>query len=130
MVTICKKAGLWILLICMLAALNGCRQNPTEEELFAKLVDHFVSRGYTCRIEAVPEEQNVPIYKASAWRRLMLDDEEVLVYFDESNRADYLLDGIDQTPYTYAGRMRLRFLVLYEGQDPGVLDALAQLPAD
>ena len=130
MATNLKKIFLLILLACTALTLNGCRENPSEEKLYAKLLDHFERRGFTCILSEAEADRNVPIYNASAWRRLTVDEEDILVYFDESNRADYLLDGIDQTPYTYAGRMRLRFVLLYAGENESLLEALRALSAD
>jgi len=70
----------------------------------------------------------VPIYKASSWKKLMLSDEEVLVYFDESNRADYLVSGIDPAGYSFVGPFGLRFVLVYQGADSGVLEALNAMP--
>ena len=130
MVKIMKKTLLLILMLCAVAALNGCKGNPSEEQLYSKLLSHFARHGFTFTLSEIAEDRSVPIYHASAWRKLTADQEEVLVYFDESNRADYLLDGIDQTPYTYAGRMRLRFILLYEGENEALLEALRELPED
>ena len=57
----------------------------------------------------------------------MVDDEEVLVYFDESNRADYLSEPIDET-YGHVARFGLRFVVVYPGMDEGVIEALESMP--
>lgn len=44
--------------------------------------------------------RDVPIAGPEAWDSLMLDGrEEVLVYFDESNRADYLSGRVDTERY-------------------------------
>ena len=55
----------------------------------------------------------------------MLDGKEtVLVYFDESNRADYLSGLIDKDEYGRVAHFGLRFVLVYDGSDPDVLDVL------
>ena len=85
-----KKCLLALVLLATALCLCSCKENPTGEELFGKLVGHFASSGFTCVLEPVEAGRAVPIYNASVWYSLKLDGEEVLVYFDESNRADYL----------------------------------------
>lgn len=117
-----------VLVICC-ALLCACKQNPTEEVLFAKLLDHFQQRGYSCTLSRVEDTgRDVPIYKASVWHSLMLDGEEVLVYFDESNRADYLSEPIDESVYGHKARMGLRFVLVYPGENEGIVQALKELP--
>lgn len=125
-----KKTALAALILCVLL-LTGCRQNPTEEQLFAKLIAHFEDRGYVCTLSPLTQTQpdrDVPIYRAEVWRRLMADDEEVLVYFDESNRADYLSASIDESVYGHVSRFGLRFVVVYSGEDRGIIEALESMP--
>ena len=54
--------------------------------------------------------------------------EEVLVYFDESNRADYLSGRVDAERYGLATRFGLRFVLVYGGEDEGVREALENIP--
>lgn len=125
-----KKCWICLGLAVLLMALCSCKQNPTEQELFSKLIAHFEDRGYTCalsRLDETDPERDVPIYRASVWHRLMVDDEEVLVYFDESNRADYLSAPIDESEYGHVSRFGLRFVVIYEGEDAGVIRALEEM---
>jgi len=127
-----KKQMLFVLVLALAALLCACRQNPSEEELFSKLTAHFEERGYTCalaRLDETDPERDVPIYKPSAWHRLVLNDtEEVLVYFDESNRADYLSEPVDESVYGHTARFGLRFVVLYPGEDAGIHRALEEMP--
>lgn len=125
-----KKRILLLMLmafVCLL--LCGCKQNPSEEQLFARLLNHFEQRGFSCTLSRLEdEERDVPIYRASAWHSLMLDGEEVLVYFDESNRADYLSEPIDESLYGHKARMGLRFVLVYPGQNADIVQALSELP--
>lgn len=125
------RLALTALLLAVLALLSACKANPSEEELYARLFAHFQSAGYTCELAAVDEGRDVPIYNASVWRSLVLNGaEEVLVYFDESNRADYLASRIDTASYGYITRFGLRFVLMYQGSDEGVASALLAIRND
>lgn len=120
-----------VVLLALLFSLSGCKQHPLQDELFAKLLGHFEQRGYACtlnRLSDVQPDREVPIYQASAWHSLLLNGEEVLVYFDESNRADYLSQPIDVQRWGHVARFGLRFVLVYSGQDEGIIDALRDMP--
>ena len=120
-----KRLCLLGMLLMLLLCLCACKQNPAEEQLFSKLIAHFEQRGYTCTLSRLNDpDRDVPIYKPEVWHRLMVDEEEVLVYFDESNRADYLSEPIDESRYGHVSRFGLRFVLVYPGEDAGVLEAL------
>lgn len=127
-----KRAALGALCLAMALLLCGCKQNPPPEKLYAKLLAHFEDRGYACELMPVADaERDVPIYNASAWSSLWLtgegaEREEVLVYFDESNRADYLSEGIGEES-GFVTRFGLRFVLAYQGSDEGVLKALGEI---
>ena len=126
-----KKYWICLWLTVLLLTLCSCKQNPTEQELFSKLIAHFEDRGYTCtlsRLEEVDPDRDVPIYRASVWHRLMAGEEELRVYFDESNRADYLSEPIDESAYGHVSRFGLRFVVVYPGEDAGVIEAMDSMP--
>ena len=119
-----KKCLLALMLVLTASCLCSCKENPTGDELFARLIGHFSARGFSCRLERAEDGRDVPIYNASVWYSLKLDGEEVLVYFDESNRADYLSAPIDREKYGFVTRYGLRFVLVYPGSDQRVLDAL------
>lgn len=123
-----RKNVLAVLLVCLLGLLCSCKQNPSEEQLYARMTEYFAGHGYTCSFASLEEGTDVPIYQSSAWKKLMLDQEEVLVYFDESNRADYLSSGITEEGYSFVGQFGLRFVLVYEGTDSAVLEALNAMP--
>ena len=75
-------------------------------------------------LQSVEQERAVPIYRSSAWQSLLLDGEEVLVYFDDSNRADYLSTFVEEAVFGPAWRFGLRFVLVYDGSDTAVLNAL------
>lgn len=114
-----------LMALLLLLALCSCKQNPTQEQLYAKLLTYFERQGYQCSLSPAPEELDAPIYKPQVWQCLTLNNQEtVLVYFDESNRADYLSEGIDPEAYGYVTRFGLRFVLVYQGEDEGVLNVL------
>ena len=123
-----RKFMLAALLLGMIFSFSGCKQNPSEQQLYARMTEYFETLGYTCSFSAAEENTEVPIYLSSSWKTLKLDDEEVLVYFDESNRADYLASGIDAETYSFVGRFGLRFVLVYRGANPSVLRALQEMP--
>ena len=123
-----RKFMLAALLLGMIFSFSGCKQNPSEQQLYARVTEYFETLGYACSFSAVEENTEVPIYLSSSWKTLKLDDEEVLVYFDESNRADYLASGIDAETYSFVGRFGLRFVLVYRGANPSVLQALQAMP--
>ena len=122
-----RRMALWLLMMCAALVLGGCKQNPTQEQLYARMNAYFQDAGFQYACEPL-EERPVPIYHSSAWQSLKLDGEEVMVYFDESNRADYLAAGIDASAFTFVGRFGLRFVLVYEGVNQRVLDVLNAMP--
>lgn len=125
-----KRLLLLALLLCTALMLCACKQNPSEEQLYAKLLACFEQSGYTCTLSPLAERE-VPIYNASAWKSLLLDGtQEVLVYFDESNRADYLSALIPAEAWGCVTRFGLRFVLVYEGTDADVLSALSRIQND
>lgn len=119
-----KRLALLVLLAALLCTLCACHENPTQEALYEKMFAYFEGHALSCTLQPVEEERPVPIYEAKAWQSLLLDGEEVLVYFDESNRADYLLDFVDEEQFGQAWRFGLRFILVYDGSDPQLLEAL------
>ena len=121
-----KTKRLALLLAALLPLLCACQK---QSQPYQKLLAYFENLGYTCQLAPLADEnQTVPIYRASAWQTLTLNGaEQVLVYFDESNRADYLAAGIDPQAYGCVSRFGLRFVLVYDGADQGVLDALAAM---
>ena len=119
-----KRLALGCVLLALLMLLCACHETPSQEKLYQKMFDHFESWGFHCQLQAVEEESEVPIYKASAWQKLLLNEEELLVYFDDSNRADYLSTFVDEERFGRAWRFGLRFVLVYDGMNETVLNAL------
>ena len=121
------KKPLFVLMLALALLLCGCKQNPPQEKLYAKLVGYFTERGLACELMDGATIDEPAIADAGAWRALNAGGETVYVYFDESNRADYLLTQIDQNRYGYATSFGLRFLLNYRGDNEAVLAALRDM---
>ena len=119
-----KKGCLAAMLILVMVTICACHENPSQEQLYSKLFSYFENRGLVCELQPLEQEREVPIYKASAWKKMLLNEEEVLVYFDDSNRADYLSSFVDEDVFGSVWRFGLRFVMVYNGTNPDVLDAL------
>lgn len=119
-----KRIVLVLAMMALLPLLCACHENPPQDQLYSKLFAHFESFGFTCKLQQMEPDRDVPIYKPDVWQKLLLDGEEVLVYFDDSNRADYLSGFVDETVYGHAARFGLRFVLVYSGDDARVLEAL------
>lgn len=115
-----------LLLCCLLC---GCAKNPSQEKLYAKLLDHFEAAGCTAVLSSVPEGQPVGIADASRWQQLTFAEgkEPVLVYFDESNRADYLKTFVDPSAFGLVTRFGQRFVLTYNGSDEAVIALLREM---
>ena len=119
-----KKGCLVAMLILVMVTICSCHENPSQEQLYSKLLAHFENRGLVCELQPLEQEREAPIYQASAWQKMLLNEEEVLVYFDDSNRADYLSFFVDEDVFGSVWRFGLRFVLVYNGNNPEVLDAL------
>ena len=119
-----RKMLLSGILTVILLAVCACHANPSQEQLCGKLFAHFEQYGFECKLIPLAPERDAPIYKAAAWQSLLLNGEEVLLYFDDSNRADYLTTFVDETVFGPAWRFGLRFVLVYDGRDAKVLEAL------
>ena len=124
-----RRRTLACLLAACLALVCACAANPPREKLYQKLLGYFEGLGYACEVSPLLDGRDVPIAGPEAWDSLLLEGrEEVLVYFDESNRADYLSGRVDAERYGLATRFGLRFVLVYGGADEGVREALESIP--
>ena len=122
-----KKLFSVFMLIAVLFTCASCHENPSQQQLYSKLITHFERFGFSCAVQPVQANREVPIYQASAWSSLMLDQDELLVYFDESNRADYLAGFVDESLYGNVFCFGQRFVLVYAGQNAAVLEALESI---
>ena len=121
-----KIVGLAVILsACLL--LCACTQNPTQEKLYAKLLSCFADAGYTVSLAPVDDGVPVGIVDTTRWQQLMVGEETVLVYFDESNRADYLKTFVDQEQFGLVTRFGQRFVLTYAGDDAALIQLLQEM---
>lgn len=118
-----------VLLLAFVFLLFWHAPNPTVEERNANMKRYFENRGFEVSIKPMDLTQAAPIYHPSVWEVWSLNGEDVLVYFDESNRADYFAARIDPE-FGYSARFGLRFVLVYGGENEAVLQALHSLPED
>lgn len=118
-----------VLLFCFIFLLFWHAPNPSVDKRNAKLKDYFENAGFSITTEPMDENRQAPIYKPSAWECWLLDGEELLVYFDESNRADYLSARVDPS-FGISTRFGLRFVLVYAGQNETILQVLRDIPKD
>ena len=124
-----RKKTLLAMCLALCCLLCSCGENPPQEQLYAKLMGRFEEVGYTPVLSSVPEGQPVGIADASRWQQLSLGDgqEPVLVYFDESNRADYLRTFVDAQKFGLVTRFGQRFVLTYAGSDQAVVNLLEEM---
>ena len=115
-----RKERMCALLILVLLVCTSC-QKQTEPGYFQPLLDFLQSRGYTGELEPLKKGESpipVPIYDETVWHLLWIGQEEVLVYFDSSNRAKHLAEqfcsDVENGKVIYVG---LRFILCYPGTD-------------
>ena len=112
--------GLWLIITMVL--FSSCQPNE-EASVFQPLLDYAIAHGYEAVLTPLAETgEDVPIFNASVWYRLMLDQDEVLVYYDSSNRAKQLAAQFCNEPedgHVYS--IGLRFILLYRG-DTAAMD--------
>lgn len=124
-----RRSKQWLLammlVFCLL--LCSCAQNPSQEKLYAKLLSCFTDAGYTVSLSSVPDDQPVGIADASRWQQLTVGEETLLVYFDESNRADYLKTFIHAEQFGLVTRFGQRFVLTYAGSDKALIELLQDM---
>jgi len=116
-----------VLCLVMCLLLCSCAKNPSQDQLYAKLLACFEEAGYSVLLLSVPEGQPVGIADASCWRQLHFSEEgetPVMVYFDESNRADYLKTFVDTEVFGLSTRFGQRFVLTYNGTNEDVISLL------
>ena len=115
-----------IMLVCCLL-LCSCAQNPSQEKLYAKLLGRFTEAGYTVSLTPVPDGQPVGIADASRWQQMTVGEETILVYFDESNRADYLKTFVNTEQFGLVTRFGQRFVLAYAGKNEALIELLQDM---
>lgn len=122
-----KRVFLLLSLLFCLVALTGCFRATALRDPYAQIVEVFSGAGYAATLEDAREDVPVGIYNASVWKALRLGDETVMVYFDESNRAEYLANLIDESPFDVVTSYGQRYVLTYSGSDEALISFLEEL---
>jgi hypothetical protein len=120
-----KKKAFGVFLLATALAFTSC-QKRDEQAYFQPLADFLTAHGYgEYALEPLADQAgntSVPIYDATVWHSLRIGTEELLVYFDSSNRAKQLADQFcredESQKVIYVG---LRFIICYAGADEGII---------
>ena len=125
-----RKALALAALCALLGTLGACAAKSTAHYL-DELAQVIKAHGYACTWEPLADtgrEDAVPIFEQSSWYLFHVGQEEVLVYFDSSNRAKQLAQQfISKDEYPHVATYGLRYILVYNGQEEGVLNLLAEL---
>ena len=122
-----KRSFICLVLAGLTLFLSGCAKTPTDEQRYRKLIALFTDAGYSCALSDPPPDTPVGIYNASVWKTLKIGEETVMVYFDESNRADYLITLVDPAVCDLAVDWGQRFILTYNGDDETLIAFLQAL---
>ena len=124
-----RQSKQWLLAVLMVCCLLlcACAKNPTQDQLYSKLLSRLTDAGYAPVLAPVPDGQPVGIADASHWQQLTMGNETVLVYFDESNRADYLKTFVDVEQFGLVTRFGQRFVLTYAGGDEALISLLQEM---
>lgn len=118
-----KSKRLLILLLMLPLLLSACQKQETSA-YFEPLFDFVTQHGYAYTFAPLSQQGKnveVPIYNETVWYSLKLGEEELLVYFDDSNRAKQLsaqfCESTENQKVIYVG---MRFIICYRGTDEGI----------
>lgn len=127
-----RRGWLAAVLAGMLLALSGCQEASQLDKLSA-LEKWITGQGYECIYDPslrAAEGTPVPIGDASLWIPFQVQGEELLVYFDTSNRAKQLARQFAaHEAYGTSAAFGLRFIVNYRGTDPNIFALLESMAA-
>ena len=127
-----KRGWLAALLAGSLLAFSGCQEASQLDKLSA-LAEWITGQGYACTYDLqarAAADIPVPIGDQSLWIPFQVEGEELLVYFDTSNRAKQLAQQFcGDAAYGTSAAFGLRFIVNYRGGDPGILALLEAMAA-
>ncbi len=131
-----RGAKRWMGLSVLLAAalcLCACHQE-TPNEQFKLLTDTLAEKGHTATVTPLSDtgrSEAVPIYNETVWYSVMLEGgQELLVYFDTSNRAKQLAEQFCKEPEDgKVAALGLRYILLYRGEDEAMNALMDELNA-
>ncbi len=123
-----KSAFLVFLLMICPALLTGCFRATALKDPYAQIKQVFENGGFSVSVSALSDGTPVAIGDVSRWKALRTEDgEEVLVYFDDSNRAEYLAGMAEQGPYGQIFWYGQRYVLTYAGSSQALLEFLHSL---
>ena len=127
-----NRGILWLMLGVFLLSLTSCAPQEPKNH-FQQLFDFLQAEGRTYTWEALADKGEnipVPIYDETVWYRLTLGEEELLVYFDASNRAKQLAAQFCTDPaYGHVIHVGLWYIICYSGEDEAILEMMDRLQA-
>ena len=88
----------------------------------------FENGGFSVSLSEVSDGTPVAIGENSRWKALNTESgDEVLVYFDDSNRAEYLAGMVEPGPYGQIFWYGQRYILTYAGSGQALLEFLHSL---
>ena len=119
--------GFAVLLLLCLILLTGCHATALKEP-YRQIMQAFEAGGFPVSLAEVSAETPVAIGETARWKALRTEEgEEVLVYFDDSNRAEFLAGMIEPGAYGSIFWYGQRYILTYAGSSEPLLDFLKTL---
>ena len=88
----------------------------------------FENGGFSVSLSEVSDGTTVAIGENCRWKALNTESgDEVLVYFDDSNRAEYLAGMVEPGPYGQIFWYGQRYILTYAGSSQALLEFLHSL---
>ena len=123
-----KSVFLPFLLVLCLGLLTGCFRATALKEPYAQIMQAFENGGFSVFLSEVSDGTPVAIGENSRWKALNTESgDEVLVYFDDSNRAEYLAGMVEPGPYGQIFWYGQRYILTYSGSSQALLEFLHSL---
>ena len=118
-------AALLLLALVLMLVFSPGAQEP--QDYFRPLLDFPARYGYSPVLAPLnlPPDTKIPIYDQTVWHGLTLNGETLWVYFDTSNRANYLAQQFcTDEAYGKVIYVGLRFILCYPGGDEKILSIM------
>lgn len=123
-----KSVFLPFLLVLCLGLLTGCFRATALKEPYAQIMQAFENGGFSVSLSEVSDGTPVAIGENSRWKALNTESgDEVLIYFDDSNRAEYLAGMVEPGPYGQIFWYGQRYILTYAGSSQALLEFLHSL---
>ena len=117
-----------VLLFLCLILLTGCFHATALKDPYRQIMQAFETGGFPVSLAEVSAETSVAIGETARWKALRTEEgEEILVYFDDSNRAEYLAGMVEPGVYGAIFWYGQRYILTYAGSSEPLLDFLKTL---